>query len=201
MDAIESCRTSMLGGHIEVCANCAHSEIAYNSCRNRHCPKCQCLAQARWLDGRMARILPVPYFHVVFTLPRELRPVARRNPRLIYGLLFKAASATLLELGRDPRRLGGTVGLTAVLHTWTRDLRFHPHLHCVVTGGALSADASRWVPSPKGYLFPVKVMSRLFRGKFIAALGVAWQDGRLRLETRTRRPSRPCKACSSRASG
>jgi hypothetical protein len=177
INAIENCRTSALGGHVEVCARCDHAEIAYNSCRNRHCPKCQCLAQARWLDGRKARILPVPYFHVVFTLPAELRNVARRNRRLIYGLLFEAASATLLELGRDPKRLDGTLGLTAVLHTWT-----HPHLHCVVTGGALAADESRWVPSDGTYLFPVQVMSRLFRGKFTAGLEAAWQDGRLQLE-------------------
>ena len=163
------------------CVDCGHEEISYNSCRNRHCPKCQCLAQARWLAQRKARILPVPHFHVVFTLPARLSPVARRNPRLLYGLLFEAASRTLLELGRDPKWLGGLMGLTAVLHTWARDLSYHPHVHCVVTAGALSPDGERWLPSSSRYLFPVQVLSRLYRGKFMDGLKRAWSCGELDL--------------------
>jgi hypothetical protein len=167
---IQACRTSVLGGHVEVCDDCDHKEPSYNSCRNRHCPKCQALDQARWLAKRKERILPVPYFHVVFTLPSELRWLAWRNRKLIYNLLFMSASKTLLELGQDPKRLGALLGITAVLHTWTRDLRFHPHLHCVVTGGGLCLDAERWVDSGPKYLFPVQVIASLFRGKFLAGL-------------------------------
>src|ERR1700689_4542410 len=132
---IERCRTAALGGHLDVCTACGHGEPSYNSCRNRHCPKCQALAQARWIEARSARILPTHYFHVVFTLPAELRPVARAHPREVFDSLFAAASETLLELGSDPRWLGAQLGVTAVLHTWTRELGFHPHLHCIVTGG------------------------------------------------------------------
>jgi hypothetical protein len=168
---IEICRTEVLGGHVDLCPGCGHETTpSYNSCRNRHCPKCQALDQARWIDARKQRILPVPYFHVVFTLPGELKPLTLRNRKFIYGLLFTAASQTLLDLGRDPDRLGALLGITAVLHTWTRDLRFHPHLHCVVTGGGLALDAQRWVDSGGKFLFPVKVISTLFRGKFIALL-------------------------------
>jgi hypothetical protein len=170
MWCVEACRTSILGGHLDVCVDCAHEEPSYNSCRNRHCPKCQALDQARWLERRRERILPVNYFHVVFTLPAELRPVAARNRRLIYNLLFKAAAQTLIQLGHDPKRLGATLGVTAVLHTWTRELRFHPHLHCVVTGGGLTIDGQQWVDAGGKYLFPVKVMGKLFRGKFLAGL-------------------------------
>lgn len=171
MARIEVCRTEALGGHVDVCPDCGHqSTPSYNSCRDRHCPKCQALDQARWIEARKERVLPVPYFHVVFTLPGELKPLALRNRRLIYGLLFSAASRTLLDLGRDPDRLGALLGITAVLHTWTRDLRFHPHLHCVVTGGGLALDGQRWVDSGGKFLFPVKVISALFRGKFIDAL-------------------------------
>lgn len=171
MWCIEACRTAILGGHVDVCLDCGHERPSYNSCRNRHCPKCQALAQARWLEKRQHRILPVSYFHVVFTLPARLKPLARRHPRLIYNALFSAASQTLLQLGHDLKRLGGQLGITAVLHTWTQDLRLHPHLHCVVTGGCLSHDGSKWRKASKGkFLFPVKVMSLLFRGKFIAAL-------------------------------
>jgi hypothetical protein len=172
MRAIEACRTEVLGGHVDVCNSCGHLQISYNSCRNRHCPKCQSLAQAKWIEERKARILPTHYFHVVFTLPRALRALARRAPEAIYDLLFASASATLLELGRDPKRLGGQLGFTAVLHTWTRKLELHPHLHCIVTGGGLSPDGTRWVEA-KGkdrFLFPVKVLSTLFRGKFLAGL-------------------------------
>jgi hypothetical protein len=171
MACIEICRTEVLGGHVDLCPDCGHETTpSYNSCRNRHCPKCQALDQARWIEARKERILPVPYFHVVFTLPAQLKPLALYNRRIIYGLLFAAASKTLLALGRDPDRLNALLGLTAVLHTWTRDLRLHPHLHCVVTGGGLALDGDRWVDSGGTFLFPVKVISALFRGKFIALL-------------------------------
>jgi hypothetical protein len=171
MRAIETCRTEVLGGHVDVCVACGYSRPAYNSCRNRHCPKCQFLTQAKWVEERMARILPISYFHVVFTLPAALRPLAKRNPRAVYDLLFDAVSRTLLELGYDPKRLGAQIGFTCVLHTWTRSLEYHPHLHCIVTGGGLSADGITWIRAGRGkYLFPVKVMGALFRGKFLAGL-------------------------------
>lgn len=165
-----ACRTAALGGHLQQCNGCGHQQPQYNSCRNRHCPKCQALAQHRWLQSRSTRILPVHHFHVVFTLPAELRPLVLRNRRVLYALLFEVASMTLLELGADPKRLGGLLGITAVLHTWTRDLSFHPHLHCVVTGGGLSADGHRWLKTRPGYLFPVRVLGALFRGKFLHRL-------------------------------
>ena len=169
---------------MDVCTNCHFTEQSYNSCRNRSCPKCQALAQARWLDRRRQRILPTHYFHVVFTLPSQLRTLVKRNDRLLYSLLFKAASASLLDLGRDPKRLGALLGITAVLHTWTRDLRFHPHLHCVVTGGGLSLDDHGcWVGTGKRYLFPVKVLGKLFRGKFLRGLRRAQRQGTLELPT------------------
>ncbi|MBN1630631.1 MAG: IS91 family transposase [Thermoleophilia bacterium] len=174
MRAIETCRTAALGGHLDVCDQCAFERPAYNSCRNRHCPKCQSLAQARWLDRQMGRILPTHYFHLVFTLPEELRGLALYNRQLIFNLLFEAASRTLLELGSDQTRLGALLGFTAVLHTWTRDLRFHPHLHCIVTGGGLRIETGEWVSRNGGrYLFPVAVLSALFRGKFMAGLARA----------------------------
>jgi hypothetical protein len=177
---IEACRTALLGGHLDVCPDCGHEDKpSYNSCRNRHCPKCQALAQARWLARQQRRILPVPYFHVVFTLPAELRPLALRNRKPIFDLLFTTASRTLLTLGRDPERMGALLGITAVLHTWTRDLRFHPHLHCVVTGGGLALDGDRWLDSDPNFLFPVKVIGKLFRGKVLAGLRRLQQRGGL----------------------
>ncbi len=181
MRAIEVCRTSVLGGHLDVCKSCGHEAPSYNSCRNRHCPKCQALAQALWLEKRRERILPVPYFHVVFTLPDELRPLAFRNRRLFYKMLFQAASKTLLTLGRDPDRLGAQIGFTAVLHTWTRALLFHLHLHCIVTSGGLSEDGERWVHGSAKHLFPVDVISELYRGKFVAALTSAYWSRQLYL--------------------
>ena len=181
MRDIEACRTAVLGGHLDRCDQCGHQEQSYNSCRNRHCPKCQSLRQARWVEQRMTRILPTPYFHVVFTLPHELGELARGNPRVVYNLLFAAASRTLLELGKDLERLGAQIGFTAVLHTWTRDLRFHPHLHCVVTAGGLALDGSRWSDARRRFLFPVKVMGLLFRGKFVAALERLHRRGELDL--------------------
>lgn len=192
MRAIENCRTAVLGGHVDVCADCGDERPSYNSCRNRHCPKCQALAQAQWLERQRDRILPTGYFHVVFTLPSELRSLCLLNQRLVYGLLFEAASGTLLTLGRDPKRLGGLLGLTAVLHTWTRDLRFHPHVHCIVTGGALANDAQgapRWIDAGREYLFPVKVLSALFRGKLIAGLERIRREKELKLPRELVAPS------------
>jgi hypothetical protein len=179
--AVERCRTAVLGGHLDVCLACGWTEPSYNSCRNRHCPKCQSLAQARWIAGRLARILPTHYFHVVFTLPALLRPVLRRNPRVVFDMLFAAASETLLELGRDPKWLGAELGVTAVLHTWTRELTLHPHVHCIVTGGGLTADGTEWRSSKPDFLLPVHVMRALFRGKMCAKLRDAYDRGRLHL--------------------
>src|SRR3989442_9631910 len=155
MQAIETCRTAALGGHRETCDTCGAERLAYNSCRNRHCPKCQTLTKERWLAARRADLLPIPYFHVVFTLPHALNALAQGNPRVIYTLLFRAAADTLLTFGRDPRHLGGTIGLTAILHTWGQNLSHHLHLHCLVTGGALAADRSRWIAGRSSFLFSV----------------------------------------------
>ena len=179
MRAIEICRTSILGGHLDVCPKCGDSRPSYNSCRNRHCPKCQALRQAKWIAERQARVLPMHHFHVVFTVPDLLKPLAQQNRERFFRLLFEAAANTLLDLGDDPKRLGGQLGITAVLHTWTRDLRFHPHIHCVVTGGGLHRDGDRWISARRRYLFPAKVLSRLFRGKLLVALAKAWNKGEL----------------------
>ena len=180
--AVSTCRTSVLGGRIDVCADCGDSKTVFHSCRNRHCPACQSLTQARWVEGRMARLLNTDYFHVVFTVPDDLlNGIAMRNRDVFFDALFAAGSQTLLALGADERRLGAQLGLTAVLHTWTRDLRFHPHLHCIVTGGGLTSDG-RWKATKRDYLFPVSVISKLFRGKMVAALDTAYRDGRLDLK-------------------
>jgi hypothetical protein len=168
--AIEQCRTAALGGHLDACTACGHEQPSYNSCRNRHCPKCQSLAQARWIERRLARLLPVHYFHVVFTLPSELRALAMRHREAVFEMLFASAAQTLLALGRDPKRLGAELGVTAVLHTWTRELHFHPHVHAIVTGGGLADGDARWVRARRNFLFPVHVMGALFRGKMLAAL-------------------------------
>jgi hypothetical protein len=184
MRDLERCRTQALGGHVDFCESCGHTSISYNSCRNRHCPKCQSLAQTKWVEERKERILPTSYFHVVFTVPASIRPLALRAPRVIYDLLFDTASKTLLDLGWDPKFLGGQIGVTAVLHTWTRSLELHPHLHCIVTGGGLSAKGDRWVAA-RGrdqYLFPVNVLSSLFRGKFLAGLVRHFEAGELGLD-------------------
>jgi hypothetical protein len=176
----------VLGGHLDVCDGCGYSRPSYNSCRNRHCPKCQSLVQAKWVEERMERLLPIHYFHVVFTVPSSLRPVFRRNQRAMYKLLFEAATKTLLTLGDDEKRLGAQLGITCVLHTWTRELEFHPHLHCIVTGGGRAPDATTWVAARRKYLFPVKVLSRLFRSSFLDGLlrlhaaGDVRVDGQLR---------------------
>jgi Putative transposase/Transposase zinc-binding domain len=179
---IATCRTAALGGHVDVCASCGFERPAYNSCRNRHCPKCQSLSQAKWIAERQARVLPTHYFHVVFTSPAELRALALSNREKVFDLLFQCAAQTLLTFGRDPKRLGAMIGVTAVLHTWSRDLSFHPHLHCIVTGGGLSLDGTRWVEGRRGYLFPVRALGKLFRGKMLAALREAYDAGELVLE-------------------
>ncbi len=179
MRAIETCRTAALGGHLDVCPKCGDAQPAYNSCRDRHCPKCQALRQAKWIAERQKRILPTRHFHVVFTIPEQLKPLARRNRARFFSLLFESAANTLLTLGADPKRLGAQLGITAVLHTWTRDLKFHPHVHCVVTGGGLNEDGDRWIAARRHYLFPAKVLSRLFRGKLLAAVEKAWCRGEL----------------------
>jgi len=179
--AIAQCRTAVLGGHLDVCTACGHEQPSYNSCRNRHCPKCQSLAQARWVDSRLERLLPVHYFHVVFTLPAELRAVARRSREEVFDMLFASASATLLALARDPKRLGAELGVTMVLHTWTRELLWHPHVHAIVTGGGLSDDGTRFVRARRRFLFPVRVMGALFRGKMLAALERAHARGHVDL--------------------
>ena len=179
--AIMACRTAELGGHVQICDDCGHQQPQYNSCRNRHCPKCQALAQYRWLQARKERILPVHHFHVVFTVPAELRALFLQNRRLLYALLFETAPQTLLALGADRKRLGAQLGVTAVLHTWRRDLGFHPHLHCVVTGGGLSTAGDKWVKTDPGFLFPVRVLGALFRGKFLAGMRALYDHNRLTL--------------------
>jgi len=176
---IIQCRSAVLGGHVEQCTKCSHQQNAYNSCRNRNCPKCQAAARKEWTQKRAAELLPVGYFHVVFTLPDQLSPLALQNKRVIYGLLFQAASETLLKIAGDPKHLGAVIGFLAVLHTWGQTLQHHPHLHCVVPGGGLSPDHSRWISCRKGFFLPVKVLSRLFRGKFVAYLKAANDQGRL----------------------
>jgi len=182
MRAIEQCRTPALGGHLEVCPQCSFERPAYNSCRDRHCPKCQSLKQAEWIAARKERLLPVPYFHVVFTLPAQLRRLCRRNDRELYNLLFEAATKTLLRLGQDPKWLGARVALTAVLHTWTRELDYHPHLHCIVTAGGLAEDGLRFVQGSPKYLFPIPVMSALYRGLFLDGLAKMEAKGELRCD-------------------
>ncbi len=177
--AIETCRTPALGGPRETCDRCGVRRAVYHSCRNRHCPKCQILAKERWIEARRAELLPVPYFHVVFTLPHELNGLAQYRPRVIYNLLFAAAAQTLQTFGRDPKHLGGEIGITAILHTWSQNLGQHIHLHCLVTGGALAEDGSQWIPSHPRYLFPVRALSPVFRAKFLAAFERAFEKGLL----------------------
>ena len=170
---IAQCRTAVLGGHLDRCLDCGYEHPSYNSCRNRHCPKCQALAQEQWICARRQRMLDVRHFHVVFTLPAELRPLAAFAPRVVFGALFEAAQRTLLEFGQ--RRLDATLGATLVLHTWTRALQFHPHVHAIVTGGGLSGDGTRWCPTSRRFLFPVRNLSQVFRGKMMSALGRAYR--------------------------
>ena len=185
------CRTATLGGHVEHCLDCGHERIAYNSCRNRHCPKCQALARAHWLDQQAQHLLPVEYHHVVFTLPAELGELALANPAVVYDLLLRSAAATLRAVAANPKRLGAVVDVLMVLHTWGQNLHHHPHVHCVVTGGGLSCDragtieaAPRWVACRPGFFLPVRVLSRVFRGKFLAGLRTAFAEGQLVLPGR-----------------
>lgn len=177
MSSIESCRTSALGGHID---ECGHIKISYNSCRNRHCPKCQSLAKERWLENRKEDLLPVKYFYVVFTIPEEINAIALRNQKEIYQILFKAASETLLELGRNPKYIGAQLGITTLLHTWGQNLMFHPHLHCIVPSGGLTLDGTRWINSRKKFFIPVRVLSAKFKGKFLAFLQNAFYNRKLK---------------------
>lgn len=180
LSAITLCRTAALGGHVDVCPSCGREEApSYNSCRNRHCPKCQNQAQDRWIEDRSRALLPVPHFHAVLTLPEDLRALARKRPREVYGALFRSAASALLDLGRS--RLGAELGLTLVLHTWTRDLRFHPHIHVLVTAGGLALNAQRFKPCKEAFLLPVKPLSRLFKGRMMAALRILQGDGCLSL--------------------
>jgi hypothetical protein len=180
MSAIESCRTAALGGHVERCEDCAHVRIAYNSCRNRHCPKCQAIAAREWLADREAELLPVPYYHVVFTLPAAIGDTAHQNKAVIYGILFKAAAETLITIAADPKHLGARIGLTAVLHTWGSALTHHPHVHIIVPGGGISPDGQRWIACRPGFFLPVRVLSRLFRRLFLEQLSAAYLAGQLR---------------------
>lgn len=179
LDAIEACRTAVLGGHQERCDRCHTERAVYHSCGNRHCPKCQTLAKQRWIDARRQELLPLEYFHVVFTLPHALNPAVRVRPRLLYDLLFQSAAATLQTFGRDPKHLGGEIGVTAILHTWGQNLSPHVHLHCIVPGGALAPDESPFVRARRGFLFPVRALSKVFRGKLLEGLRHAQASGDL----------------------
>jgi hypothetical protein len=181
MSAIEECRTAALGGHKDRCDNddCGHIKLSYNSCRNRHCPKCQTLRKEKWIEARSEDLLPIPYFHVVFTLPSKLNPLVIMNQKVLYNLLFRSVSETLVELSNNPEHLGARIGFIAILHTWGQNLMGHPHIHCVVPGGGLSNDGNHWVSSRKKFFIPVKVMSKLFRGKFLDYLKKSFEAGEL----------------------
>jgi hypothetical protein len=179
IDAIVNCRTAALGGHVEECCQCPYTRISYNSCRNRHCPKCQSLARAKWVEARKAELLPVEYFHVVFTVPEQIARIAYYNRKVVYDILFRATAETLTTIARDPQHLGAEIGFFAVLHTWGQNLLHHPHLHCVVPGGGLSPDGTRWVSCPPGFFLAVKVLSRLFRRLFLEQLQAAFRKGKI----------------------
>ena len=178
--AIEVCRTAALGGHLERCDQCGYERNAYNSCRDRHCPKCQCLARAEWIQERQAELLNVPYFHVVFTVPEQVAAIAYQNKKVVYSILFQATAETLKTIAADPQHLGAEIGFFAVLHTWGQNLQVHPHLHCVVPGGGLSPDSRRWVSCRPDFFWPVRVLSRLFRRLFLESLQKAFDRGKLR---------------------
>ena len=181
MTAIETCRTAVLGGHVDACDQCGLYQISYNSCRNRHCPKCQSLARTRWLKARLDELLPVEYFHVVFTLPQKIAKIGLQNKRRIYNLLFKATAETLRTIAADPKHLGAAIGFLAVLHTWGQTLTFHPHLHCIIPGGGFDPSGHRWVSCRPGFFLHVRVLSRLFRRLFLEALLKAYDSGELSL--------------------
>jgi len=181
--AIRRCRTAALGGHLDECTRCGHrAPISYNSCRDRHCPKCQTAARDRWIAARRQELLPTRYLHVVFTLPHRLAPLVLQNKKVLYSLLFRTSAETLLEVARDPKHLGAEIGFFSVLHTWSQKLTIHPHVHCVVPAGGLSPDHTRWVRSPDNYFLPKGVLREIFRGKFVDALEQAFQNGQLRFE-------------------
>jgi hypothetical protein len=179
MGAIEACRTAALGGHKDKCDQCGHLAISYNSCRNRHCPKCQTLAKEKWIEARGEDLLPIEYFHVVFTIPSELNHLVSMNRKVMYDLLFRSVSETLMELANDPKHLGAKIGVIGILHTWGQNLMDHPHIHCIVTGGGLSSDGNRWVSCRKGFFLHVRVMSALFSGKFLDHLKHCFKNGSL----------------------
>jgi Putative transposase/Transposase zinc-binding domain len=179
MSAIEACRTAALGGHVERCADCGLVRIAYNSCRNRHCPKCQGLARAEWLAERQAELLPVPYFHVVFTVPAPIAEIAFQNKAVVYAILFRTAAETLCTIAADPRHLGADIGVVALLHTWGQNLHHHPHVHCVVPGGGLSPGGTRWIACRPGFFLSVRALSRLFRRLFLEQLQAVFDAGEL----------------------
>jgi hypothetical protein len=179
MSAIENCRTAALGGHVDACEDCGHQRIAYNSCRNRHCPKCQGAAARIWLAEREADLLPIGYFHVVFTLPTEVADIAGQNKAVVYDLLFRTASETMMTIAADPRHLGAHIGITAVLHTWGSAMTHHPHIHMIVPGGGISLDGRRWISSRPAFLLPVRVLGALFRRKFLTRLIELHRAGRL----------------------
>jgi hypothetical protein len=180
MHSIEICRTSTLGGHVEECDSCGNIRISYNSCRNRHCPKCQTLTRERWIEDRKIELLPVQYFHVVFTIPEELNALTLRNPKVMYDILFKAVSKTLIELGKDKEHIGAQLGFIALLHTWGQNLMHHPHIHCIVPGGGLSDGANKWISSKKKFLIHVKVLSAHFKRNFIKLLKKAYYNDELK---------------------
>jgi hypothetical protein len=182
---ITLCRTEALGGHMDECDSCGFERPSYNSCRDRHCPKCQGSEQHRWVEERKKHILPIPYFHVVFTIPAELNALTLGNKRLVYDILFRAVSSTLRDIARDPKHLGAEIGFSAVLHSWGKGMQFHPHIHCIVTGGGLARDGKRWVEGHQGFLLPVKVLSELFKGRLLAAIGKAWRKGKLGFDKST----------------
>lgn len=179
--ALTACRTASLGGHVDTCDQCGHQQISYNSCRNRHCPKCQGGATGAWVEAQQAHLLPVPYCHVTFTLPRALAPAVLQNHRLLYGFLFKAASEALLEVARDPKHLGARIGVLAILHTWGQTLQLHPHVHCLVPAGGPALDGKEWIACRPGFFLPVRVLSRLYRGKYLRLVEKALAEGKLRL--------------------
>ena len=191
LDDIAACRTAARGGHVQQCAQCGRRQVAYNSCRNRHCPKCQQLERDEWLADRQAELLPVEYFHVVFSVPHELAPVALCNPEVVYEILFRSAAETLRTIAADPQHLGAEIGFVAVLHTWGQRLDHHPHLHCVVPGGGIAPDGSRWVACRHGFFLPVRVLGCLFRGKFLAHLQRAFDAGPLVFRGDLRRLQNP----------
>src|SRR3954468_3055730 len=177
--AIQNCRTAALGGHLDSCSRCGRQAISYNSCRNRHCPKCQTQARQRWLAAREQEVLGVPYFHVVFTLPHELNPLCQRNQTVLYNLLFRSSAAAMLEVAADPKHLGSEIGFLSILHTWSQNLLLHPHVHCVVPAGGLAPDHQRWIHPKYAFFLPVKVLGRVCRRKFLQGLRRAFRRKKL----------------------